>query len=257
MADLIEPMGFFMSRENNSNAGMSIIELVVALGIFGILAAASYRMYGEFTEQQWSARNQVVVKQEVSPATAAINKYFPGAIVLNSPDNPVADTNTWQCSGGACSLRSDNRQNGIELLTSCESTQGNNILKRLSFEKLGTLSEADNCAICRTGERPTLEIIFYSAGTASGRMKYPKQPASSLDLKGLVGMSICFSVPPRTTPDGDAFDQWVISLVPVYFSRIPKGSDSDDQLQSKFVSVRESLMLGPMEQLGSKIKVIK
>jgi hypothetical protein len=250
-------MEFFMLRANKAEAGMSIIEIVIGLGIFGIFATASFKLYTDFTEHQWAARNQMQVKNEVGVATAAINKYFPGSIVLNSTTNPVMDSNIWQCVGGACSLRSDNRQDGIELVTSCESTQQHSILKKLSFENLSTLKAEDNCAICGVGERPKLDVVFYRSGVESGRLKFPKSSVTAGKVDGLVGMSLCFSVPARATAGGDVFDQWVVSLVPIYFSGSPKASDATSDLTSKFRSVRETLLLGPMEQLGSKIKVIK
>jgi hypothetical protein len=209
------------------------------------------------TDSQWGVNNRLTVKENIQAATLAINKYFPAAVTLNNPTDPLTDAAVWSCSAGVCSLRSDNKQNGIEVLTRCGSSAVDPILKKTPFETVETMKAADNCMVCDAGQRPRVLVNFYQGGVVINTYRIPKNATTGRVSDGVVAMGLCFAAPPRTTASGQVYDQWVVTLVPMYFARPPKATDTSDDLKSILLSHRENIMIGPMEQLGTKMKVIE
>lgn len=245
-----------MSHENNNISGMSLVELLVSVGVLGVFLTGAYTIYNQFQERQWAVNNQLLVKEEMQSAARVVNKAFPAAITLNNPDNPMSDPNIWSCSGETCSLVSD-KQNGVELSGVCVPTKNSPILEKVPFHQVETVKASDNCFVCGEGKRPRILFKMYKNGAEVGQFKFPKTAGDAQRLLGIVGMSLCFSAPPRTQGADTFYDQWIVSLVPMYFAHYPKLTDTDSELKAKLASVREIIMLGPLEQLGSKIKVIK
>ena len=247
-----------MSRVTNKTSGMTLVEILVAMGIFALVMYFAFQTWDSISRQQWASSNKLLVKQQLVSVTSALAKFLPRTIQPNSTSDPLLDSSIWSCSAnGPCSLVSDNRQDGIELLVQCSSTSGIRFLSKVPFEGLSTMNTADNCSVCNAGYRPIMTIKFYSAGVLTRQFQNPSEMSAN-KTEGIIGMGVCFSAPSSGVgPDPMVYNQWVVSIVPIYFSQLPRSAASSGDLGAILQSYRETLMLAPLDQLGSKIKLTK
>ena len=247
-----------MSRVINKASGMTLVEVLVATAIFPAVIYFAYQMWDGISRQLWASQNQLLSKEQLLSVTSAVKKFLPRTIQSNSTSSPLLDSSIWSCStNGPCSLVSDNRQDGIELLVSCSSTSGMQVLSNTPFEGLSTMTSADNCSVCDAGYRPIMTVKFYSAGVLTRMFQVPSN-SSSNTTEGNIGMGMCFFAPASgVAPDPIVYSQWVVSFVPIYFSQLPRSAASSSDLKSILQSYRETLMLAPLDQLGSRIILTK
>lgn len=239
-------------NSGKKNAGMSTIELLIAFGITTLVAVGINRMWTTYSDSRWGTETLANIQADLTIIKSMIQDDVPKVISANSSSDPTASA-IWSCpDNGPCSFISDNRQNGIELTVSCVSTTSGGLLSLTPFSTLSTLPTGGDCSHCPAGKRPVMTVKKYSSGALKRTLQFPRSSGQE-NLVGMIGLGMCFMAPPRVVGTATIYDQWTISLVPIYYKLPPKGTSA--YISGILASRRENILLGPLGQLGSKITI--
>ena len=247
----------FPANNNNNtgkkNAGMSTVELLIAFGIMTLVAVGINRIWTSYNESRWGTETLANIQADLTLIKSMIQDDVPKVIAANSSTDPTTVPAIWSCpDNSTCSFISDNRQNGIELTVNCVSTTSGGFLAKTPFSTLSTLPTGGDCSHCPAGKRPVMTLKKYTSGVLKRTRQFPRNSGNE-NLVGMIGLGMCFLAPPRVVGPSTIYDQWTISLVPIYYKLPPKSTSA--YLSGILASRRENILLGPLGQLGSKITI--
>lgn len=251
---------FFDNHNFKGQAGMSLVEVLMASAIGALVLTLTTTFLVSFNEQKWAQENKANARMQREIVTNFLRAKVPVSIAALSVTAPTAAV--WSCpSSGPCTFQT-NTTDGIKIQVSCDSVANIPILDKTPFDK-ASASLSAGCVKCPARTRPMMTMQVYSGGALIKTQKLP-DPNAKNKLIDLVGMGICFSAPQYQENTGTAaapvwvtmWDRWNITIIPYFFTRSPNGKDTADQLLSKLMMSPEQLSLAPDSQLGPSMRIM-
>jgi prepilin-type N-terminal cleavage/methylation domain-containing protein len=263
-ADMKKFLNYFETKRSwrgwDRRAGMSLVELLVSIGIAGIVMTFAVRYYRTYLEQKWVQETKSNMQATKEQVAAVLRKKIPRSIAALSVSPPTTNAAVWTCpSGGPCRLSTD-AVNGIRIEVTCTSTSGISILDKTPFDQVSA-NLTGQCIKCGKGTRPVMTIQLYTGGVLTSSKQFPQTNA----YNNLVAMGMCFDAPLYQENTGTAavpnmvnrWDRWKITLLPYYFTQMPTVSHSAAELAARIKFVPEQIMLAPDAQLGPNMRIIR
>lgn len=251
---------FFENHNFKGQAGMSLVEVLMASAIGALVLTLTTTFLVSFNEQKWAQENKANARMQREIVTNFLRAKVPVSIAALSVTAPTAAV--WSCpSSGPCTFQT-NTTDGIKIQVSCDSVANIPILDKTPFDK-ASASLSAGCVKCPARTRPMMTMQVYSGGALIKTQKLP-DPNAKNKLIDLVGMGICFSAPQYQENTGTAaapvmvnrWNRWNITIIPYFFTRSPNGKDTADQLLSKLMMSPEQLTLAADSQLGPSMRIM-
>lgn len=251
---------FFENHNFKGQAGMSLVEVLIAAAIGALAMTLTADFFRSFNEQKWAQENKANARMQREIVTNFLRAKVPASIAALSVTAPTAAV--WSCpSAGPCTFQT-NTTDGIKIQVSCDSVANIPILDKTPFDK-ASASLSAGCVKCPARTRPMMTMQVYSGGALIKTQKLP-DPNAKNKLTDLVGMGICFTAPLYQENTGTAaapvmvnrWNRWNITIIPYFFTRSPNGKDTADQLLSKIMMSPEQISLASDSQLGPSMRIM-
>ena len=251
---------FFENHNFKGQAGMSLVEVLIAAAIGALVMTLSTNFFLSFNDQKKAQETKANARMQREIVTNFLRAKVPVSIAALSVTAPTAAV--WSCpSAGPCTFQT-NTTDGIKIDVSCDSVANIPILDRTPFD-IASASLSAGCVKCPARTRPMMTMRVYSGGALIKTQRLP-DPNATNKLIDLLGMGICFSAPLYQENTGTAaapvmvnrWNRWNITIIPYFFTRSPNGNDTAHQLLSKLMMSPEQLTLAPDSQLGPSMRIM-
>ena len=251
--------------------GYSLVEVMVAVGLGGIVSLGAYYVLSNQTNAQWAQEAQTAVNEEREEIALFARRRIPPFAKEQKAIFDQAAANAKPVSMGMASgkitFTSTAMNSSLDYEVKCESVSSDKLLNNASkyFSTRMTPAVAANasCLSCPSGTRARLFVT----ATDAGGMVIKKYPTTDVGGKGGIGgkysgsiaTNACIS-PPVCVLHGAAIHSctsWKLEVIQASLNTPPSSSSSWGNDLSKYIKVSaEDIVIASPEQLGGSINII-